>query len=223
MLSSSSADSVPETSREAPDPVETAIVRRRYDRIARIYDVLDGPMELMARRWRRAQWVAVGRDDRVLEVGVGTGKSIASYPAGVRVSAIDISPRMLDRARRRAQRLGADVDLQIADVQALPFADATFDVVVSTFVFCSVPDPIRGLREIRRVLCPGGRLSMIEHVRSDRWWLRPILRALDPLTARIWGAHLDRDTVGNLSRAGFSRVESRDLALDVVKAIRATP
>lgn len=207
---------------DVPDVNATALVRRRYDRVAGIYDVLEGPMELMARVWRAAQWGEIAAGN-VLEVGVGTGKSLAFHPANASVTAIDISPGMLDRARRRAARLGSKTELQVADVQALPFPDASFDSVVVTFVFCSVPDPVLGLREIRRVLRPGGRLSMIEHVLSQRRWLAAISRALDPVTTALWGAHLTRDTVANVARAGFSHVESRDLALDVVKAIHATP
>lgn len=206
----------------APDRDKTALVRRRYDRIARIYDLIDGPMEFLARVWRAKQWREIG-DGRVLEVGIGTGKSLPFHPPNATVTAIDISPRMLDRARRRAVRLGSKAELRVADVQALPFPDASFDDVVATFVFCSVPNPVLGLREIRRVLRPGGRLSLIEHVLSRRWWLAPLLKALDPITTALWGAHLTRDTVANVAQAGFSHVESRDLALDVVKAISATP
>lgn len=177
-------------------------------------------MELGARLWRGSQWACIGAE-RVLEVGVGTGKSIALYPPGAEVAAIDISPRMLERARYRADALGSKAVLRLGDVQALPFEDATFDVVVATFVFCSVPDPVLGLREVRRVLRPGGRLSLVEHVLSKKWWLRPMMRVLDPLTTVLWGAHIARDTVANVVRAGFSRVESDDLAFDVVKAIRA--
>lgn len=223
-MSSSSTLVSPDRRRllDAPDADETALVRRRYDRVARIYDFIDGPMELMAHVWRARQWAAIG-EGYVLEVGVGTGKSLPFHPPTADVTAIDISPRMLDRARRRAARLGSKAELRVADVQALPFPDASFDFVVATFVFCSVPDPVMGLREIRRVLRPNGRLSMIEHVLSRRWWLAPILKALDPVTTVLWGAHLTRDTVANVARAGFSNVASRDLALDFVKAIDATP
>ena len=80
---------------------------------------------------------------------------------------------------------------------------------------------MQGLREIRRVLRRSGRLSLVEHVLSRRWWLRPILKALDPLSTALWGAHLDRDTEAIVASAGVSRIESRNLALDVVKTIHA--
>jgi phosphatidylethanolamine/phosphatidyl-N-methylethanolamine N-methyltransferase len=224
MISGSPSPAAARTGTPGPPALAgaTALARRRYDRLAPIYDLLDGPMELEARIWRREQWAGVGAE-RVLEVGVGTGKSLRYHPAAAKVTAIDLSPRMLARARERADEHGSHVDLRIADAQALPFADASFEVVIVTFVLCSVPDPVLGLREIRRVLAPGGRLSMVEHVLSRKWWLRPIMKALDPVTTALWGAHIDRDTVANVERAGFSRVESRDLALDVVKAILARP
>lgn len=203
------------------EPQMTARVRRHYDRSASLYDVFMAPIEIAARTWRRDQWRAVGRAERILEVGVGTGRSIPIYPAGAWVTAIDVSPRMLDRARQRAERIGARVDLRVADVQQLPFADASFDAVVSTFVFCCVPDPEVGLREIRRVLRPCGRVSMVEHVLSRRCCLGTIMRVLDRATTSRWGEHLARDTAEEVRRAGFSRIESRDLALDVFKAIHA--
>lgn len=198
----------------------TQLVRRRYDRVAPIYDAVESLMELRSARWRRQLWAGVGPGD-VLEIGVGTGKNIRHYPPGARVIGFDISGRMLDRARRRARKLGVSAQLLVADAQSLPFADASFDTVVSTYVFCSVPDPIRALREAHRVLRPGGRLLMVEHVSSRRRILGWVLRRLDPLVARLWGAHLDRDTVASVAAAGFTDVTARNLMLDFVKRIEA--
>ena len=197
------------------------LVRRRYDRIARIYDTGEALMELRARAWRRAAWAAVAGAHDILEVGVGTGKSIPFYPPAARVTALDISPRMLDRARQRARRAGRSVALDLADAQAMPYAAGAFDAVVSIFVFCSVPDPIQALAEVKRVLRPGGRLIMVEHVLSRRRILRAFLCALDPWTERLWGAHVARQTDETVRAAGFATVAVTDLALDVVKRIDA--
>jgi len=157
--------------------------RRRYDRLASFYDLLEAPVE----RFRFASWRARLRDrivgDQALEVGVGTGKNLPFYPRDVKVTAVDLSPRMLERARRRASVLGLDVELREMDVQHLAFPDHIFDTVFATFVFCSVPDPVLGLRELRRVCKPGGRLLLLEHMRpgttlcwgfsstcSTPWW-----------------------------------------------------
>jgi hypothetical protein len=107
------------------------------------------------------------------------------------------------------------------DAQALAFPAASFDVVVATLVFCSVPDPVLGLAEARRVLVPGGRLLLVEHVLSRRPALRRVMRWIDPITSRIWGAQIARDTVDNVRRAGFRDVVETDLWLDVVKRSEA--
>ena len=128
---------------------------------------------------------------------------------------------MLERARVRAERTGAAVELIEADAQALPFPDATFDAAVATFVFCSVPDPVLGLGELRRVLVPGGQLLLLEHVLSHKPVLRPVMRLLNPLMVRVSGANIDRETAENVRRAGFVNLRVEDLWLDVVKLIEA--
>ena len=208
------------TSQFATDARETRLTRERYDRIAPIYDALEWMMEWRARRWRRDLWSRVGTD-RILELGVGTGKNIRYYPAGRDVVAMDISEGMLARARHRAERLCATVRLEVGDAQALSYADASFDVVVATFLFCSVPDPVLGLTEAKRVLKPGGQLLLVEHVVSQRAVLRRLMQWIDPIPLHIWGAHIDRDTVDNVRRAGFVDVTDTNLSLDVVKRIEA--
>lgn len=200
------------------DDRETRLTRRRYDRIAPIYDTLEWMMEWRARRWRRDLWSRV-EAGRILEMGVGTGKNIRYYPEGRDIVAMDISEKMLDHAQRRAERFGSRVKLELGDAQALSYPDASFDVVVATFLFCSVPDPILGLTEARRVLKPGGQLLLLEHVLSRRAVLRQLMQWLDPIPFHIWGAHIDRDTVANVRRAGFVDVVEADLSLDVVKRI----
>ena len=129
---------------------------------------METPLELLAfNRLRRRLWSEV-HGARVLEVGVGTGKNLPYHPDGARSVAIDISPRMLRRAASRAQHLGRDVDLVLADAQHLPFRDDTFDSAADTFVFCSVPDPIAGLEEVRRVVRDEGQIHLVEHVRAPQ-------------------------------------------------------
>jgi phosphatidylethanolamine/phosphatidyl-N-methylethanolamine N-methyltransferase len=205
--------------RERSDPAVDE-VRWRFDRIAPFYDALEAILEVRARSWRRALWSRAGRG-RILELGVGTGKSFPFYPAGIDVTAIDISERMLERARRRAERLGTRVSLQVADAQALPYPDATFDTVVATFVFCTTPDPLRALREARRVLVPGGRILLLEHVASRRPIVRRLLRWFGILTSRLCADHVDRETVALVRHAGFVDIVAQHRSLDVVKHIEA--
>ncbi len=202
------------------DRSETRMTRRRYDRIAPVYDLAEWMMELWVRRWRRDMWSRLG-DGCVLELGVGTGKSFRYHPASREIVAVDLSERMLRRAQRRSTRLNRSVWLAVADAQELPFADASFDVVAATFLFCSVPDPVRGLTEARRVLRPGGRLLLLEHVLSNRPPLRQLMRWLDPIPYHLWGAHIDRDTADNVSQAGFVDIEQTYVFADVVARIEA--
>lgn len=198
----------------------TEVTRRRYDRIAPLYDLLDWGMELRFAGWRHALWTRVPAG-QVLEVGVGTGKNLPYHPPAAEVTAIDLSPRMLERARRRARKLGSAIRLELADVQGLPFPDASFDTAVATFVFCSVPDPVQGLRDLLRVLKPGGRLFLLDHILSERPWLRRLMRKLDAIPYHVWGAHINRETVLNVRAAGFERVETVNLSGDIVKRIEA--
>lgn len=204
---------------DVPDRQETELIKHRYDRVAPFYDAMEWFAERFRfSKWRPDIWSAV-EGNTVLEVGVGTGKNFAYYPDGLDYTALDISPKMLQRARRRADELDIDVDLVEGDAQALPFADDSFESAVTTFVFCSVPDPVQGLSELRRVLKPGGQLVMLEHVISQKPLLRTLMTWFDFLPYRIWGAHIDRETVENTQIAGFEQVRDTDLFLDVVKRI----
>ena len=197
--------------------------RRRYDRLASFYDLLEAHVE----RFRFASWRARLRDrivgDQALEVGVGTGKNLPYYPRDVKVTAVDLSPRMLERARRRASVLGLEVELREMDVQDLAFPDHIFDTVFATFVFCSVPDPVLGLRELRRVCKPGGMLLLLEHMRPGNPVLGLLFDLLNPMVVRMMGANINRRTMENIRRAGWRiRVEER-LSSDIVWWIEAEP
>lgn len=197
------------------------VIRKRYDRIAPYFDRLESLMEARAfSRWRALQWSRV-RGPNVLEVGVGTGKNFPHYPQGLHITAIDFSPRMLRRAEQKRQASGLDVALRLMDVQRLEFPAASFDTVVGSFVFCSVPNPAAGLAEIARVLRPGGRLVLLEHVLSDRAVMAWLMKRLSPLVVRLLGANLDRRTVESVAAAGF-RIECvTDLSGRIVKLIEA--
>ncbi len=199
---------------------ESALVRERYDRTARHYDVMTWPMEVMAMDRYRSRLIAEVEGARVLEVGVGTGRNLSLYPDAVQVDAIDFSPRMLERAQRRPPR--TNVRLALMDVQELAWPSETFDTVVSTCVFCSVPDALKGLQEIRRVLRAGGRALFLEHVRPGTPWLAALFDWLDPFVSRR-GPHINRRTMETIRAAGFVVEREENLMSDVLKLVVAHP
>jgi len=197
---------------------ETDVVRHRYDRGAARYDLMTWPMERMAMDRFRARLISQVNGPRVLEVGVGTGRNLSLYRPGLQIDAIDFSPRMLERARRKP--LPPNVTLHLMDVQDLQFEAGSFDTIVATCVFCSVPDPVRGLSEISRVLRPDGRVLFLEHVRPGAPWLAKVFDWLDPLVSRA-GPHINRRTMDNIAAAGLAVEREQNLVSDVLKLVVA--
>ncbi len=210
-----------------PDPRPTDTERsvatqRRYDRQAATFDLMEVPVEFLAfGRLRPRLWGEVD-GAVVLEVGVGTGKNIPHYPDTMRTVAVDISPRMLQRAAQRAQRLGREVDLILADAQHLPFHDNVFDAAADTFVFCSVPDPIAGLEEVRRVVRDGGHVHLLEHVRASNPVVGRLMDLANPMMVRMTGANINRDTVSNVTKGGMTLENVESPGLGIIKLIRAS-
>ena len=155
-----------------------------------------------------------------LMVAAGTGNDFKFFPPNMHVVAIDISPKMLERAARKARACSGSIELREMDVCDLEFPDSSFDTIATAFTFCSVPKPVVGLRELCRVLKPDGQLIMIEHVRSAIGPLGIFMDIMTPLTSRV-GPSLNRDTVGNVQKAGFRLRRVENVYLDVVKIIEA--
>lgn len=196
----------------------TEKIRKRYDRVAKLYDVLEQPMEMMSLKAWRIE-VMQELKGKVLEIGVGTGKNIEFYPNGIDITGIDFSPNMLEKAIKKAENLNKKIDLKLMDVQSLDFEDNTFDTIFTTCVFCSVPDPIKGLEEIKRVCKKGGKIILIEHVRSEDKILGLIMDIFNPMVVNLYGANINRRTVENVKKAGFNKVEVTNLWKDIVKKI----
>ena len=185
---------------------------RGVEQIPWLYDGLCAVLERTGLdAWRR--WLAAGASGRTLDVGCGTGRGLALYSRDVRPIGLDPAWDSLVRARGRAPR----VPLVQGSSEALPFRDGAFDTVVSSLVFCTVPEPARGLAEVKRVLRPDGQLRMLEHVRSRRRWKARFQDRVQPLWTRVsGGCHPNRDTERAVEAAGFliepeGRAEKADM------------
>lgn len=128
---------------------EQDAVTTRYDRIARFYDLIDKPMDLLGVGRRRKRLLSRAQG-RTLEVGVGTGRNLSLYPQGVRLTGIDVSENRLAREQQASTARASDATLELGDVQHLSYGDDSFDTVTATCVFCSLADPVAGLREVAR-------------------------------------------------------------------------
>ena len=197
------------------------VARRRYDRNAWFFDFMDSFFgKKMDDRKRKLVKKAAGK---VLEVGVGTGASLVHYPKGVDLVGIDISPKMLARAKSKSCRFaGSSLSLEIGDVQNLDYPDDSFDMVITSCVFCSVTDPVQGFREISRVLKPDGIGLHLEHVKSKRPAIGGLMDVLNPLIVRMTGANINRDTVENIRKSGLRMVEEKNLWFDILKLFKVT-
>ncbi len=206
------------------DPTLTAKTRQRYDPVAPVYDASEWIVErFLYAGWRRRLWAGV-QGPEILEVGVGTGKNMRYYPPGAHVTAIDLSARMLSRAGKRANLLRLDVDLHQMDVQTLTFPSQSFDTVVASFVFCSVPDAVAGLRELGRVCKPEGEIRLLEHMRARTEPLGRLLDAVNPIAVRTMGANINRRTVDNVRSAGLQIEATEELSVQgIFKLIVAKP
>ncbi len=192
----------------------------RFDRVARAYDYIVYPLERFGLTHTRCQFLSKVKG-KVLEAGIGTGINVNCYPKDIELTAIDVSPRMMERARERARRMGMEVDFRLMDVEYLDFPDATFDYVVATLVFCSVDDPIAGLRELGRVVKPEGEILLLEHVRSDNPILGPLMDLGNHITRRFMGEDINRRTVDLVRQSGLEIIDAHSQRIKILKQITA--
>jgi ubiquinone/menaquinone biosynthesis C-methylase UbiE len=192
--------------------------KRKWDFSSSFYDLLAyGP----ERRWAPdKRELFANMHGKVLFVAVGTGHDIPFFPPGRDIVGIDISPRMLAKAKSRAANYAGTLDLRVMDIHALEFLDHSFDQVVTSCTFCSVPNPVAGLTALRRVLKTGGMLYMFEHTGSNVFPFNLMLDVMTPLWKPI-GPEMNRDTVANVEKAGFEIQQVKTVYLDVVKTIIA--
>ncbi len=193
--------------------------REKWDNASRLFDLMGGFGP--EKRWRPyKESLFSAMNGKILFMAVGTGLDISCFPPGNDITGIDISPRMLEKAAPRIAAYPGRICARVMDVHDMDFPDATFDQVYTSCTFCSVPDPIGGLKAIRRVLKPGGRLKMFEHTGSRIFPFNFILNLMNPLCRNV-GPEVNRDTTANVRAAGFTVGKVTNVFLDVVKTIEA--
>jgi ubiquinone/menaquinone biosynthesis C-methylase UbiE len=193
--------------------------QNKWDRASRTYDFFAAVDD--KRLGTEKQNLLAKARGKTLHVAAGTGNDFKFFPVGMDIVSIDISPRMLEQAKIKAAAYKGSIQLREADVHNLDYPEATFDTVTTVFTFCSVPKPIAGLLELHRVLKPGGQILMLEHVRSTALGPVGIMMDLMSQLTRQFGPELNRDTVGNVQKAGFRLRRVENAYLDIVKTIEA--
>jgi len=200
---------------------------RRAARWQRYWNKQAGSYDRVMAGWERRlfagsrEWACSRTAGEVLEVAVGTGLNFPHYPAGVTLTGVDLSDRMLDLARERAAHLGRQVTLRQGDAQALPFGDASFDTAVCTLGLCAIPDPQAALDEMLRVLRPGGRLVLLDHVAGSAWPVRAGQWLLERVTVPIGGEHFLRRPYLSVVARGLEVTEHERFRLGMVERLVA--
>ncbi len=192
---------------DKPKPKATT----ELERTRRFWDASAPRYDRQIRRCERLfitggrEWACAQARGDVLEVAIGTGRNLPYYgPAVTSLAGVDLSPGMLAVARDRARGLGRDANLTVGNAERLDFGDDAFDTVVCTISLCGIPDDRAAIAEMRRVLRPGGRLVLLDHVASDRWWVRTVQWLYEQVTRRVNGEYQTRRPLPLVQASGFS-------------------
>jgi ubiquinone/menaquinone biosynthesis C-methylase UbiE len=210
---------------QTPDESSSAVkaeIMRKYEKFAPWYDLVEGILEFLGvknfrhRLLRRAS-------GRVLEIAVGTGKNLQYYSEGCQITAVDLSPAMLEIARKRARDLSLHVSFFVMDGETLAFRDQSFDTVIDSLTLCTFPDPVVALREMARVCRTDGRILLLEHGRSERGWLGHWQDRKADRHAQRLGCRWNREPLDLVCQAGLTLITSRRTFLGIFHEIEAEP
>lgn len=193
---------------------KTTFARERYNKTAPFYNFMEWPTELFVyRKWRNEFFRHVA-GPKVLEIGVGTGRNMSYYPPDKLFVGIDLSEGMMQRAKSHKPE---NARLMQMDAEHLGYADNTFDTVIATFVFCSIPNPNAALQEIKRVLKPNGRLLLMEHVLPEKRVLRWFFQKTGNFVYNKTGVHIDRQTGTIISESGLTLDRNENLLATIFR------
>ncbi|HLR73507.1 MAG TPA: class I SAM-dependent methyltransferase [Pseudogracilibacillus sp.] len=193
-------------------------MKKRYNRISYVYNWMD---QMIRKKWRKQ--LLSNLDGEILEVGIGTGSNLPYYPDHIHLTGIDFSKGMLSHARKQAKQLSFPLKLLEMDAQEMTFEDNTFDFIVATCVYCSVPNPAQGMKEMRRVCKPDGEILLLEHMRSDNPILGKAMDVINPIVVGTYGANINRRTMENINRAGLSVKSEERLLGSVMRRLLLSP
>jgi len=193
---------------------------RKYNRFARWYDLVEGVPDLLGVRKLRQRLLGQA-SGKVLEVAMGTGKNLRYYPRGCRITAVDLSREMLNVARKRAAKLSMDVNFLLADAEALPFYDKSFDTVVSSLTTCTFPNPVAALREMARVCRRDGHILLLEHGRSDHEWIARWQDRRADRHAKQLGCHWNREPLELARDAGLKVIAAQRVFFGIFHELEA--
>ncbi len=197
-------------------------IQDKYDGFARWYDLAEGIPELLGLSKLRRNLLNRA-SGRILEIAIGTGKNLKYYPKDSQVTAVDLSPKMLEIARKRASGLGINVSFVVMDAESLEFPDMSFDTVVDSLSLCTFPDPVAALIEMSRVCRKGGRILLLEHGRSDREWVGRFQDRRADAHAKKLCCHWTREPLDLVQLAGLKPISVSRKFLGIFHIIEATP
>jgi ubiquinone/menaquinone biosynthesis C-methylase UbiE len=195
------------------------VTQGKWDKAAKNFDLMAGKGG--EKRWAPFKSELYSNmNGKILFLALGTGLDIQHFPAGQNITAIDISPRMLDQAQSRIEAYDGTIDAQVMDVHELAFDDESFDQIYTSCTFCSVPQPINGLRSLHRVLKNDGELLMFEHTGSQVYPFKFMMDLMTLWSSKV-GPDMNRPTTKNVEAAGFEITAVNNVFMDIVKTIRA--
>ncbi|HDY67790.1 MAG TPA: class I SAM-dependent methyltransferase [Candidatus Scalindua sp.] len=199
-------------------------IKNKYNLTSKLYNILDYPFETLRYKKISGKIWKLG-NGRILDAGMGTGRNIPFYPKNSDIYGIDISNGMLDKSRKRAEKLKRNVHVQKMDIASTNFPDNYFDTIVATFLFCVMPDKLqpKALKEIKRICKSNGRIIMLGYEYSEKPFRRLFMKLLSPYVEFVYGARFDRKRIEYVKKENFKILENLYVHQDIMRMIVIQP